>query len=409
MKRTVLGNRWPNKKKDMNQSQVIINICMYALHNDVTRIKSSKQNKMEITLDLPEFILFYFKPVPFLSFATLYLLCYHLIKTQVYRMSDTIDDISAFESLDLYQVLQIDVTKTPKADVKPDEIKKAYRKLALKVHPDKAQSDDQREEFHKKFQELVFAYSILKDEIKKKRYDTTGSLDDIPTGEDGEGDNLRDFLNNLFKKGGLDITEEMIREDKEKYRENEEYDDLIAAYKKHKGDFALVYEEILHTEDDNDKDFVRLAGIVQDAIDDGDVKRYKAFGNWEAVRDELFGADEDKEEESKAKPKKGKKTRKPKKKSEAEEAEELAIELGLRDKKHGKGDNSLQALIAQRQQNRMSDLVNSIENKYGKKKSKRDHSQIEQTLEGPTEEEFQKIQKKLGANKEASSKKKKSK
>lgn len=304
---------------------------------------------------------------------------------------DLIDDPSAFSSLDLYEVLQLDTSKIPAKDISPGAIKKAYRKLALQVHPDKARTEEQKKEFHTKFQEVAFAHSILIDPIKKKRYDTTGSLDNIPT-EDGE-ESLGDFLKELFRNKMPEITEEMIEEDKKKYRKEEEYDSLLESYNKHKGDFEKIYEDILHTDDSNDKDFVRLHAMVQKSLDEKVLKEYKKFGDSEKARDKLFGE------------KTTKKGRKSKKKSEAEEAEELAKELGL---KTGKGESTLKSLIAKRQQSRMADLVGSIEKKYSgkKQKGKRSHVDMEEFNE-PSEEEFQRIQKKLSDNKNKKQKSKK--
>lgn len=53
-----------------------------------------------------------------------------------------------------------------------DEIKKAYRKLALKYHPDKNKGDKAAEE---KFKEISEAYAVLSDPEKKQQYDTYGS------------------------------------------------------------------------------------------------------------------------------------------------------------------------------------------------------------------------------------------
>lgn len=51
-----------------------------------------------------------------------------------------------------------------------DDIKKAFRKLALKFHPDKTGGDE------KKFKEINEAYQILSDERKRKEYDTYGQV-----------------------------------------------------------------------------------------------------------------------------------------------------------------------------------------------------------------------------------------
>lgn len=53
------------------------------------------------------------------------------------------------------------------------EIKKAYRKLALKYHPDRS-PQDKKEEYEKKFKEISEAYRILSDKEKRSQYDQFG-------------------------------------------------------------------------------------------------------------------------------------------------------------------------------------------------------------------------------------------
>ena len=67
---------------------------------------------------------------------------------------------------DLYQVLGVSKGATA------DEIKKAYRNLAFKYHPDRNQGDKAAEE---KFKQITAAYEVLGDETKRKQYDMTGS------------------------------------------------------------------------------------------------------------------------------------------------------------------------------------------------------------------------------------------
>ena len=92
---------------------------------------------------------------------------------------------------DYYEVLG--VQKSASAD----EIKKAYRKLAVKYHPDKNPGNKEAEE---KFKEAAEAYSVLSDADKKAKYDQFGHAGVDGAGPDFSGGfgNLNDILNDLF-------------------------------------------------------------------------------------------------------------------------------------------------------------------------------------------------------------------
>jgi molecular chaperone DnaJ len=75
-----------------------------------------------------------------------------------------------------------------------DEIKKVFRQLAFKYHPDKNPGDKDAEE---KFKEISSAYDILNDPEKRKRFDTYGSLDPRAT---AGGFDPMDFMHH----GGFD-------------------------------------------------------------------------------------------------------------------------------------------------------------------------------------------------------------
>ena len=63
---------------------------------------------------------------------------------------------------DYYELLGVGRTASP------DDIKKAFRKLAMQYHPDRNQGDESSE---RKFKEVNHAYDILKDPEKRAAYD----------------------------------------------------------------------------------------------------------------------------------------------------------------------------------------------------------------------------------------------
>lgn len=68
--------------------------------------------------------------------------------------------------MDYYKTLGVEKSASA------SEIKKAYRKLALKYHPDKTKGD---KELEAKFKEISEAYAVLSDTEKKRQYDTYGA------------------------------------------------------------------------------------------------------------------------------------------------------------------------------------------------------------------------------------------
>ena len=93
-------------------------------------------------------------------------------------------------SRDHYEVLEVDRKATPA------EIKAAYRRLALRHHPDRNPGNRAAEE---KFKELSLAYAVLGDEDKRAHYDRFGSAgSDLPFGGEADIRVVTDFFDAVF-------------------------------------------------------------------------------------------------------------------------------------------------------------------------------------------------------------------
>jgi molecular chaperone DnaJ len=95
---------------------------------------------------------------------------------------------------DYYEILGVSKNATQ------EEIKKAYRKLALKYHPDKGGT----KEDETKFREVNKAYETLKDEAKRKNYDQFGEAGAKMGGGQG-GYNWSDFAQGGYGTGGFNV------------------------------------------------------------------------------------------------------------------------------------------------------------------------------------------------------------
>jgi molecular chaperone DnaJ len=91
---------------------------------------------------------------------------------------------------DYYNVLGIDKKASP------DDIKKAFRKLAHKYHPDKGGTDE-------KFKEITEAYAVLSDDKKRREYDTYGQsfAGTGPSTGSGQGNPFGGFDFSQFQQG----------------------------------------------------------------------------------------------------------------------------------------------------------------------------------------------------------------
>ncbi|EEB06627.1 DNAJC9 family DNAJ domain-containing protein [Schizosaccharomyces japonicus yFS275] len=245
----------------------------------------------------------------------------------VLLLPTTMDELEK-EEFDLYEVLDLN------RDADASLIRRAYRKKALLYHPDRIREEDKKLEARHNFERVALAYSILSDDKKRKRYDETGSLNL----DDTEFD-WKEWLDEQY--GGI-VSMEKVEEFKKSYQHSEEErEDVLQAYVDAKGSIDGIIEQVMCS---SVEDEPRFREIIEEAINEGKLKRYKAF---KASKSEA-------------------KRRKRKAKKEAEEAEELARELGL-NKKTGSED-SLAAMIRARSSQRMENMISNLEAKYSKPK-----------------------------------------
>ncbi|TVY42885.1 putative J domain-containing protein [Lachnellula occidentalis] len=300
---------------------------------------------------------------------------------------DLIDDGEQEQpTIEPYTVLGIEKSATA------DEVKSAYRKAALKHHPDKA-PEHRKDEAHTKFQEVAFAYAVLSDPARRKRYDVTGSTSESVGMDDGFS--WAEFYSEQFRDV---ITADSIEVFSRGYKgSDEEKDDLLNAYTRFKGKWSGIYETVILS--DPLKDEERFRGIIDEAIKEGEVKVYSSY---------THETEKQKANRMRAANRDGK------------AAMAHAKKLGVYDKLFGKGEDgesdgesALAAMIQKRQIGRGSFLDN-LEAKYaaenrkpqGKKGKKRvadDEDEDEEDGGMPSEEAFQAAAAKLkGGKKDAS-------
>ncbi|XP_067936560.1 dnaJ homolog subfamily C member 9-like [Watersipora subatra] len=243
-------------------------------------------------------------------------------------MSSILDQCERlFNTRDLYEVFQ-----QPKTTSK-EKLKKAYYKISLKVHPDKAKAKD-RPQATEKFQLLSKLHQLLSDKRVRDIYDETGEIDEEDDFGLAEGKEWMDYWREMFPI----VTVDDISNFEATYKgSEEELADLKAAYISSKGDMQHIIDSVMCA---SVKDEERFQEMLRPLIESQELPKYKKFCN-ETVAN--------------------KKKRQSKAKKEAKEAEKAAKELNGGSLA---GYNDL-AVAMQRNKERRGGLLTYLEEKYG--------------------------------------------
>lgn len=276
--------------------------------------------------------------------------CRRTAEQAAHEEEDDLDIPAEPPKIDPYATLEITASATA------EQIRSAYRRLALRHHPDKAAPADQAAA-HTKFQEIAFAYAVLSDERRRRRYDATGRTEESLAEDSEEGEfDWAAFYREQFTEV---VTAEKIEEFAREYKgSEEEREAVLRAYARCEGDMEALYEDIMLSDAEVDEE--RFRGIIDAAIESGEVEAFAKYTKeGEKKRNRRIQA--------------AKRARC----KEAKEAEELAEKLGLTEKmskaksKKGDGDtDGLAALIQQRQKGRAENFLADLEAKYAPKPKK---------------------------------------
>ncbi|XP_044259833.1 J domain-containing protein CG6693 [Tribolium madens] len=225
--------------------------------------------------------------------------------------------VEYFGTDDIYEILGVEHDATEK------EIKKAYHKLSLLVHPDRV-DDSKKALSTEKFKVLGKIHTILQDKEKRKIYDDYGEIDE----ETDSSFNWLDYWRAIFKKIDVKVIEEY---EKNYIGSETELRDIKKAYVAGKGNMDLILEMVPFSNCDNEP---RILEIVRKMVDEGEVEEYPGFFNESAAK----------------KARRKKKYDKEKKVAEKINRQTLEEEIKLNNEKRLKG---------------FADMISDLEAKYG--------------------------------------------
>ncbi len=161
--------------------------------------------------------------------------------------------LSTFGTKNPYEILGLSTT----ASVTDEDIKKAYRKAALRNHPDKGGDAE-------KFKACCVAHSILSDKDKRAVYDETGDVDDANRDNSDIDEKTFAEWDAYFRRLYPKLTIQKIDQFSLKYKNSiEEKKDVINEYIKHKGKMKNIMACVILAEEN---DIERFLSYIDEAI-----------------------------------------------------------------------------------------------------------------------------------------------
>lgn len=279
------------------------------------------------------------------------------------KMSDSDTNIP-FPDIDPYEVLGVNKSVTEK------ELKKCYRKLMLRCHPDKTK--DWTPEAKEKFHKIQFAFEVL--DKFKETYDKTGSVEACFKGSD-----FADWKD-LFDMD-VAINKDTIAADKAVYRgstdESQDIRDSWQAnaqgkvkkrYNPDEDQFTLLFQEVPHIEA-NESDEAYLFNLVSELLKKGEITDSDgSFERWTKNRKKYLRALQKK----------------------LAKEEKLAEEmLSQMEEKNAVSDEAeLKRAIQKKNKNSFDSLISRLESQAKSKNKRRKHAELD-------DEEFEKIRSKI--------------
>lgn len=227
---------------------------------------------------------------------------------------------------------------------------------------------------HSRFQEIAFAYAILSDERRRKRYDKSGNTSES-LDLDEDDFNWIEFYREQWADA---VTGESLNTLKSTYQaSDDEKRDVLRVYKSSKGNLNTVFQTVMLSNPLDDEE--RFCGYIDKAIANGEVEAYEAYTSEPARKREHRHGNA---------------------RREGMEAENYARQLGLYEelfqgkpskRKNGTGhdESGLAALIQQKSKGRASNFLDNLEAKYanGAQNTKNGKRRLESE---PPEEAFAK-------------------